>query len=78
MKFRYLELLLQNFEFSPIFHEKSQLSGSAILYDVMVWPIVPILVCMDRRDKTNTYLLIPRRLDVLQKIAWLDDGLLLR
>ena len=38
---------------SPIFHEKSQFSGFAMLSDVItsLWPIVLILVCMDGRDQ---------------------------
>ena len=34
VKFRYLELFEQNFEFLAIFHAKSKFSGSAMLYDV--------------------------------------------
>ena len=41
---------------------------------VTLWPIVLILVCMDRE---GPYLSIDTKipwLDVLQKIAWLDEG----
>ena len=35
VKFRYLELFHNFFEFSPNCHEKSQFSGSAMLYDAI-------------------------------------------
>ena len=51
-------------------------------YDVItitLWPILLILVCMDREDRylsidTKTIGGSSAKVDVLQKIAWLDDG----
>ena len=74
VKFWYSELLYLNFEFSPILRKKSQFSSifrsSVSLWRhnyVMPWPIVLILVCMDRE---GPYLPIDTKINFIEGSVW--------
>ena len=74
VKFWYSELLLRNFEFSPILRKKSQFSsifrsGMSLWRHnyVTPWPIVLILVCMYRE---GPYLPIDTKINFIGGSVW--------